>query len=169
MASFIREVLSATGTLGENLNFPSKIGKIQKKLEDLKSSLLVHIDTKYTKFSSNIGNVNALTENLKDLSDEIETLQNSINNHLKTQLGESNKELLELTNEIQELSLTLQVVNNIKVCYDAIEDGHELMSEGKWLAASQTITKSLDFLKKNSSDLLEENIKILPTVKLDIG
>jgi len=168
MASFIREVLSATGTLGENLNFPSKIGKIQKKLEDLKSSLLVHIDTKYTKFSSNIGNVNALTENLKDLSDEIETLHNSINNHLKTQLGESNKELLELTNEIQELSLTLQVVNNIKVCYDAIEDGHELMSEGKWLAASQTITKSLDFLKKNSSDLLEENIKILPTVKLEI-
>ena len=115
MASFIREVLSATGTLGENLNFPSKIGKIQKKLEDLKSSLLVHIDTK---FSLNIGNVNALTENLKDLSDEIETLQNSINNHLKTQLGESNKELLELTNEIQELSLTLQVVNNIKVCYE---------------------------------------------------
>ena len=88
MASFIREVLSATGTLGENLNFPSKIGKIQKKLEDLKSSLLVHIDTKYTKFSSNIGNVNALTENLKDLSDEIETLHNSFNNHLKTQLGQ---------------------------------------------------------------------------------
>ena len=154
MASFIREVLSATGTLGENLNFPSKIGKIQKKLEDLKSLLLVHIDTKYTKFSLNIGNVNALTENLKDLSDEIETLHNSINNHLKTQLGESNKELLELTNEIQELSLTLQVVTNIKICYDAIEDGHELLSEGKWLAASQTITKSLDFLKKNSSDLL---------------
>ena len=50
MASFVREVLSATGTLGEIGNFPGKIGKIQKKLQDLKSALLVHIDSKYSKF-----------------------------------------------------------------------------------------------------------------------
>ena len=110
MASFVREVLSATGTLGEIGNFPGKIGKIQKKLADLKSALLVHIDSKYTKFSTNLSDANSLTNQMQDLSLEIETLNNSINNHLKTQLGDSNKELLQLTNEIQELSLTLQVV-----------------------------------------------------------
>ena len=168
MASFVREVLSATGTLGDIGNFPNKIGKIQKKLEDLKSSLLVHIDSKYCKFSSNISNANTLTSNLEELSIEIETLNNSINNHLKSQLGECNKELMELTNDIQELGLTLNIVNNIKVCYDAIEDGNELISEGKWLAASQMLNKSLTFVKNNSCDVAEENIKILPALKKEM-
>ena len=168
MASFVREVLSATGTLGEIGNFPGKIGKIQKKLADLKSALLVHIDSKYTKFSTNLSDANSLTNQMQDLSLEIETLNNSINNHLKTQLGDSNKELLQLTNEIQELSLTLQVVNKIKSCYDAIEDGHEFVSEGKWLAASKTFAKSLNFVKNNNCDLEEENVKILPAIKIEM-
>ena len=168
MASFVREVLSATGTLGEIGNFPGKIGKIQKKLQDLKSALLVHIDSKYTKFSTNLNDASSLTNQMQDLSLEIETLDNSINNHLKTQLGDSNKELLELTNEIQELRLTLQVVSKIKSCYDAIEDGHEFVSEGKWLEASKTFAKSLNFVKNNNCDLEEENVKILPAIKIEM-
>ena len=168
MASFVREVLSATGTLGEIGNFPGKIGKIQKKLQDLKSGLLVHIDSKYSKFSSNLNDASSLTTQMEDLSLEIETLNNSINNHLKTQLGDCNKELLQLTNEIQELSLTLQVVNKIKTCYDAIEEGNEMVSEGKWLAASKTLAQGLDFVKRNNCGLDEENIKIMPVIKLEM-
>ena len=168
MASFVREVLSATGTLGEIGNFPGKIGKIQKKLQDLKSALLVHIDTKYTKFSSNLNDASSLTTQMEELSLEIETLNNSINNHLKTQLGDCNKELLQLTNEMQELSLTLQVVNKIKVCYDAIEDGNEFAGEGKWLSASKSLAIGLDFVKTNTCGLDEENIKILPAIKLEM-
>ena len=168
MASFVREVLSATGTLGEIGNFPGKIGKIQKKLQDLKSGLLVHIDSKYSKFSSNLNDTSSLTTQMDDLSLEIETLNNSINNHLKTQLGDCNKELLQLTNEIQELSLTLQVVNKIKTCYDAIEEGNEMVSEGKWLAASKTLAQGLDFIKRNNCGLDEENIKIIPVIKLEM-
>ena len=168
MASFVREVLSATGTLGEIGNFPGKIGKIQKKLQDLKSALLVHIDSKYSKFSTNLNDASSLTTQMEELSLEIETLNNSINNHLKTQLGDCNKELLQLTNEIQELSLTLQVVNKIKTCYDAIEEGNEMVSEQKWLAASKTLAHGLDFIKRNNCGLDEENIKILPVIKLEL-
>ena len=168
MASFVREVLSATGTLGEKEDFPGKILKIQKKLHDLKTSLMVHIDNKYSNFSSNLNEASNVTSQMKELNVEIETLNNNINNHLKTQLGETNKELLELNNEIQELHLTLQVVNKIKTCYDAIEDGNEFVTEGKWLSASKTFSKGLEFVRTNSCDLEEENIKILPAIKMEL-
>ena len=168
MASFVREVLSATGTLGEIGNFPGKIGKIQKKLQDLKSGLLVHIDSKYSKFSSQLNEACSLTTQMEELSVEIETLNNSINNHMRTQLGDSNKELLQLTEDIQELSLTLQIVNRIKTCYDAMEEGNEFLREGKWLAASQTLGKSLEFVRKSDSGVEDENIKILPVMKLEM-
>jgi len=168
MASFVREVLSATGTLGEKEDFPGKIIKLQKKLHDLKTSLMVHIDNKYSNFSSNLNDAANVTNQMEELNVEIETLNNDINNHLKTQLGETNKELIELENEIQELHLTLQVVNKIKICYEAIEDGNELVTEGKWLSASKRFSTGLEFVKNNSCDLVEENIKILPAVKLEL-
>ena len=52
MASFVREVLSATGTLGDKQDFPEKIVKIKKKLHDLKSQLESHIDSRYCDFST---------------------------------------------------------------------------------------------------------------------
>ena len=52
MASFVREVLSATGTLGDKQDFPEKIVKIKKKLHDLKAQLEAHIDSRYSDFST---------------------------------------------------------------------------------------------------------------------
>ena len=109
-----------------------------------------------------------VTNQMQELNVEIETLNNNINNHLKTRLGETNNELVELENDIEELHLTLQVVSKIKLCYEAIEDGNELVTEGKWLSASKKFSKGLDFVRNNSCDLVEENIKILPAIKLEL-
>ena len=78
MASFVRQVLSATGTLGEKEDFPGKIMKIQKKLHDLKTSLMVHIDNKYSNFSSNLNDAANVTNQMNELNVEIETLNNNI-------------------------------------------------------------------------------------------
>lgn len=141
MASFVREVLSATGTLGAKEDFPGKISKIQKKLHDLKSSLQTRINSKYSDFSTNLNDASSITVQMEELSKEIETINNNINSHLKTQANDCNKELLDLTNQIQEISISLHVVNKIKVCYDALEEGNENMRDGKWLEASKTIAK----------------------------
>ena len=54
MASFVREVLSATGTLGDKQDFPEKIVKIKKKLYDLKAQLEAHIASRYCDFSTRL-------------------------------------------------------------------------------------------------------------------
>jgi len=168
MASFVREVLSARGTLGDKEDFPEKIIKIQKKLYDLKSTLLAQIDEHYGQFSRNISDASRVTKQMEELSIDIETLNNNVNNHMKTQLGDCSKELNDLTIQITELSLSLQIVNKIKACYDAIEEGNEFVTEGKWLEASKTLATSLEFVRSNTCSLPEESINILPALKLEM-
>jgi len=168
MASFVREVLSATGTLGDKEDFPGKILKIQKKLHDLKSSLQTHIDSRYADFATNLNDASSITAQMEELGAEIETINNNINNHLKTQISDCSKELLDLTNQIQEINLSLQVVTKIKTCYDAIEEGNEFVREGRWLSASQTLARSLDLVRSSSYKMEEENIRILPAIKLEM-
>ena len=168
MASFVREVLSATGTLGAKEDFPGKISKIQKKLHDLKSSLQTRINSKYSDFSTNLNDASSITVQMEELSKEIETINNNINSHLKTQANDCNKELLDLTNQIQEISISLHVVNKIKVCYDVLEEGNENMRDGKWLEASKTIASSLQLIRSGSSKVEEEKIRIMPSIKLEM-
>ena len=62
MASFVTEVLSARGTLGDKDDFSCKIAKVQKKLQALKSSLQCHLEATYTDFISNISDTNYIIQ-----------------------------------------------------------------------------------------------------------
>ena len=82
MASFIREVLSAA-VIAEKDDFASKTNKIQKKLNDLKSQLSVHIQNRYSNFSSSLSHTTTINGQLERLTADIETLESSINKNLR--------------------------------------------------------------------------------------
>ena len=83
MASFVREILSAAGTLGEKEDFAAKTTKIQKKLNDLKSQLSVHITNRYGNFSTTLSNTTNLTTQMERLAGEVEALDATINKHFR--------------------------------------------------------------------------------------
>jgi len=169
MASFVTEVLTATGTLGDKEDFPGKVSKIRKKLHDLKSCLQTHIESRYTNFATNVSDASSITSQMEDLDSEIESINNNINNHVKASLSESNKELLALTKEIETLKLTSLVVAKIKSCYEAIEEGNELVREKQWLEAAKTYSKSLEFIRSCSTGLTcEEKVEVLPALKVEM-
>ena len=58
-------------------------------------------------------------------------IDGSIKKHLKAQIGDCNRELLELTNQLEEVHLSLNIVNKIKTCYDAVEEGNSCISAGR--------------------------------------
>ena len=58
-------------------------------------------------------------------------IDGSIKKHLKAQIGDCNRELLELTNQLEEVHLSLNIVNKIKTCYDAVEEGNNCISAGR--------------------------------------
>ena len=96
MASFVREVLSAAGTLGEKEHFAAKTNKIQKKLNDLKSQLCVHIQNRYLNFSSTISHTTTINGQLERLAADIESLETNINKHLRLKLFFNEEKLSEL-------------------------------------------------------------------------
>jgi len=168
MASFVREVLSATGTLGDKEDFSDKISKIQKKLHDLKSALQNHIDNRYGNFATNLNDASSLTSQMETMSSEIETLNNSINNQMKMQLGHCSKELTQLNTQIQELGLTLQVVEKIKLCYTSVEHGNDCVREGRWLEAAKTMNCSLQLVRNRTCAINEDDVYILPAIKKEL-
>jgi hypothetical protein len=109
MASFVREVLSAAGTLGEKEDLAGKMVKIRKKLLDLKSQLQSHIEARYGSFSSSLAATSLIASQLERLREEVQQLETTIGKHYKTELVGCNQELHELNSALQELTLTLQV------------------------------------------------------------
>ena len=58
-------------------------------------------------------------------------IDGNIKKHLKAQIGECNRELIELTNQLEEVHISLNIVNKIKTCYDAVEEGNNCISAGR--------------------------------------
>lgn len=168
MASFVREILSAAGTLGEKEDFAAKTTKIQKKLNDLKSQLSVHITNRYGNFSTTLSNTTNLTTQMERLAGEVEAMDATINKHFRAELVDRNKELIELNESMQELNLTLQIVTKIKRCYDLMERSNEGLSSGKWLTASQSLQAVFILLREPCSEIDESSIKIFPAIKTEI-
>jgi len=169
MASFVREVLSATGTLGDKQDFPEKIVKIKKKLHDLKAQLEAHIDSRYSDFSTRLEGATRISADLSKLEEEMALIDGNIKKHLKAQIGECNRELIELTNQLEEVHISLNIVNKIKTCYDAVEEGNNCISAGRWTAGSRCLASALALVTNPSLGLAQEDsIKILPALKMEM-
>lgn len=110
MASFVREVLSAAGTLGDKEDLAAKMAKIRKKLLDLKSQLQTHIEARYGAFSGSLAATSLMSRQLERLKEEVQQLDITIGQHYKTELIGCNQELSELNSSLQELTLALQVL-----------------------------------------------------------
>ena len=83
MASFVREVLSAAGTLDEKEDFAAKAVKIQKKLTDLKCQLAVGIEKKYGNYGSTLSSPGDVVGQMQRVAQEIEALDATINKHFR--------------------------------------------------------------------------------------
>ena len=72
-----------------------------------------------------------ISADLSKLEEEMALIDGNIKKHLKAQIGECNRELIELTNQLEEVHISLNIVNKIKTCYDAVEEGNNCISAGR--------------------------------------
>ena len=125
MASFVREVLSAAGTLGDKEDLAAKMIKIRKKLLDLKTQLQTHLEARYGTFSASLAATSLIASQLERLREEVHQLDTTIGKHFKTELIGCNQELSELNSALQELTLTLQVRRKM------FSDPHSVTDRGR--------------------------------------
>ena len=86
MASFVREVLTASGRLGEKEDFGGKASRLKLRVDDLKSNLRERIESRYEDFAASFNDVSIAVVQLENVIHEVEALENSVNTHLKVRV-----------------------------------------------------------------------------------
>lgn len=101
MASFVREVLSATGRLGEKEDFSGKASRLKDRVDDLKSNLCSRIDSKYEDFIDSFDEVSTAVVQLETIIRDVDALENTVNTHLKAGLIEADREASEIFRQLK--------------------------------------------------------------------
>lgn len=148
MASFVREVLSATGRLGEKEDFSAKASRLRHRVDDLKTNLRERIESRYDDFSASFAEVSTAVAQLDSVLHEVEALERSVNSHLKPGLAEAGKEATEVSRQLRDLSRSVQIANLTKKAYEELEESSELLDRKQYLEASAKL-ENIEHVLKN--------------------
>lgn len=110
--SFVQEVLAATGTLGEKEDFVAKAARLQKALDGLKTSLRVQIESRYQNFVDNYNETAAMISQMESAVAEVGALKVQVHAFLNEEVETANRDLSELSTQMNELSTTVRVCNH---------------------------------------------------------
>ena len=169
MASFVREVLSATGRLGEKENFSGKAARLQNRVDDLKSNLRERIEARYEDFSGSFAEVSTAVLQLEDVLKEVESLEHSISTHLKPNLNEANREAFEISRQLRDLSHSVQIANLTKCAYEALEEASELLYAKKYNEAAAKLEYVNEIVTKVNAKDDEDTKRSIEAIKKEYG
>ncbi len=97
MTSFVREILSASGKLGENKeDLATKIAKAQKSVEERKAALRNAAEAKFLDYQDEENSVSALAALLESSVRDAEALEANLRLHLKSDLADASNDLQEV-------------------------------------------------------------------------
>ena len=123
MASFVREVLSATKQLREKEDFAGKALRLKRRVDDLKSNLRQNIEARYVEFSASYVEVSTAVGQFEDVLKEIETLEHSISTHFKH--GMSENETSEIVRQMKDLRQSVLVGNLARNAFHGLSAAEE--------------------------------------------
>jgi len=114
MTSFVREILVASGKLGDKEDLSMKTVRLQKKLEELKAEIRTDMENRYLEYLPSFQEESALSTELEATLKEVERLTNMINRHLRPDMAKTTKDTEVLLNQLDELSATVKVQKDFK-------------------------------------------------------
>ena len=136
MASFVREVLSATGHLGEKDDLAAKIHRLSSRIDELKSGLGSKISSRYDDFNCSFVEVSTSVDQLESVICESEALENTVNHMVRPGLQEASKDVQEVLSQLGQLSETVQNANLIKNSYADMEKINEMIDRRRYVDAA---------------------------------
>ncbi len=109
MTSFVREILSASGKLGDKEDSATKAVRLQKKLEEMKAELRREAEERYVHFLMDRGETVATVERMEAAAEEAEQLRRTVDKHLRPEVAAATRDMQEVVKQMQELSATVEV------------------------------------------------------------
>lgn len=109
MTSFVREILSASGKLGDKEDLNTKTARLAKKVDELKANIRKDVQDRYAEYLSNGGETEALASKMRAAAEEVEQLKVMLNSHLRPEVGQATKDMQAVLKQMKELQHTVQV------------------------------------------------------------
>lgn len=155
MSSFVREILSASGKLGDKEDFMGKALRLEKRMDDLKTGLRVQMEGHYVEFVASFSETQAHLRQMDEAVAEVEALSQSLKAHLKPELAEQTQETRELWLKLQELAASVQVANRVRQAYTDLEQAKEFVEEKSFFQAASTLEAVHSNINDETVDLSE--------------
>jgi len=141
MASFVREVLSATGHLNEKDDLALKALRLHGRIEELKSGLCDVIAERYDDLGGSFADSSATLAQLEAVFKEADSHKNAVNHIVRPGIQEASKELNDIIDHLSQLSESVQNAKVIKNAYLDMERINEKIDQRKYLDAAALLQK----------------------------
>ncbi|XP_078282842.1 centromere/kinetochore protein zw10 homolog isoform X2 [Rhinoraja longicauda] len=145
MSSFVAEVLASAGKL-EKDDIGTKIGRLARRVEEVKGEVCNTINKKYEEFIPSFKNGEDLVNQVVEISMEIDVLKSQIENEVQKDLCVAVTEFSELKQQLEKSTVLLSVLTQLHEFDTALETHQQALLE-------QNYTKSAEHLNKAQHNL----------------
>ncbi|XP_062289187.1 centromere/kinetochore protein zw10 homolog [Scomber scombrus] len=149
MASFVTEVLASSGKL-EKEDLSSKISKMCRKVEDTKEEVCDMLNKKYSDFLPSLQASQELMVQVDDVSKEMDSLKNCIENEVQQNIHVAVTEYSKLKQQLDKNTVIISMLGHLKEFHNAMEESSKALQEKKYVDAAKQLERaraSVDALK----------------------
>ncbi|KAL5009051.1 hypothetical protein ScPMuIL_014632 [Solemya velum] len=165
MASFVAEVLTSAGQQ-ETQEVLTTLQQLSKKVENSKIQLYDAITNKYVDFSPTFKTTEEMVESFENLSKEIHSISDKIQNEIKNQLNLSTGEFQVLSCRLKEVTAVQTILQKLVKIQDNMECVSSAHMTQKYVSAANAIISIHDLLAAPVHDA-EKEIKIMSALQTE--
>ncbi|XP_068023838.1 centromere/kinetochore protein zw10 homolog isoform X2 [Melanerpes formicivorus] len=144
--SLVAAVLAHSGRLDKE-DLGTRIGRLSRRVEDLKGEVCNMINKKYNEFLPSMQSAEELVARVEALSGSVELLKAGIENEVQRDLTIAVAEFTELKQQLERDSLVLSVLKKLQEFDAAIKEHNTALLEKKYVVAAQQLQKARSSLK----------------------
>ncbi|XP_022252392.1 centromere/kinetochore protein zw10 homolog [Limulus polyphemus] len=165
MSSLVTEVLSSAGKL-EKDDLNAKIVRISKRIEDIKLEVQETLQGRHKEFLPHFVETVELSSHLNEATTEADMLLTKIEKEIKPQLHNATCEYQELTKQLEESSVLVDIVAKLAEIHETLEAAKQAQKKKDYLSAATSL-QHIESLISQTKHGCEKDVDILQAMKTE--
>ncbi|XP_074662640.1 centromere/kinetochore protein zw10 homolog [Tubulanus polymorphus] len=162
---FIQEVLASAGK-AEKEDINEKVEKLANQIADVKYEVYESLRSQYDDFIPNLTATLELSNQVKSISEDMQTLTDRIEKEIQMQLNMSTSEFQNLSSRLQESNGILEVLDKLVQVHDALQMTNRALKSKEFVVAAEYLEKTNKVLI-GSEQTGQNEITILKALKTE--
>ncbi|XP_064622438.1 centromere/kinetochore protein zw10 homolog [Lineus longissimus] len=162
---FVQAVLAAAGK-SEKEDISQKMGKLSKKIEDVKYEVYHALHDEYDEFIPNLTATLELSNQVRTVSEDMQSLSARIEREIQSQLNVSATEYQDLSSRLQESNGILGILDKLVKIHDSLQAVKKSLAQNEFVTCANSLDKIHELVASPVDDR-SKDIKILSALKTE--